>query len=310
MSRLRLDPRQHPGSLSINAACAALPVLALLAISACAPRSSTQSDLDAVVAAPPHMTTTVTEIAANPTRFMGQLVTVSGEVGRIFGPRWFTIGGTEFRSPEVLVLGGSALPGILSNLADSGKVMNDIVQVTGVVRVFEEDALEREVGGGLDLDGDLFDAYDEHPVIVMSDLDLTPRVDVMPAVAVAVPVPVAPPIVDELIIIDAPERKALSGRAVALLGAKVQSVNNPHSFWIGPDVGRKLLVVMDSATRASYHTMVLPGQTVAIAGIMKPVPQDLDEVQRQWGLPPVDRARLAVEQVYLSASRVVVMNVK
>ena len=292
-----------------RAALAAGALLVAPAISSCAPRTSTQSDLNAVVAAP-HLTTTVREIAADPQRVIGRVVTVSGEVGQVFGPRWVTVGGTDFGGPEVLVLGRSTLPGILSNLADSGKVANDIVQITGVVRTFEEDALETEIGGGLDLDGDVFDGFDEHPVIVMTDLDLTPRIDVVPAVAVPVPVPVAPPIVDELLIIEAHDRKTLAGRSVALLGAKVQGVNNTHSFWVGPDTGQRLLVVLDAAAAAKAHVVVKPGETVGIAGVMQPIPANLDEVQSRWGLTPLDRARLALQQVYLSASRVVVMDVK
>ena len=302
-------PHAAPALRRVGAAVAICALMAAAAASGCAPRASTQSDLDAVVAAP-NLTTTVNAIAADPQRFIGRIVTVSGEVGRVFGPRWFTIGGTDFDGAEVLVLGRSTLPGILSNLADSGKVMNDIVQITGVVRTFEEDALEAEVGGGLDLDGDLFDAFDEHPVIVMTDLDLTPRIDVVPAVGVSALVPVSPPIVDELIIIQAPDRQTLSGRSVALLGAKVQGVNNTHSFWVGPDTGQRLLVVLDAAAAARAHVVVKPGETVGVAGVMQPIPANLDEVQSRWGLTPLDRARLALQQVYLSASRVVVMNVK
>ena len=302
-------PRTAPSIARVHVALTMGALLAVAAVSGCAPRTSTQSDLDAIVAAP-NLTTTVKAIAADPQRFIGRVVTVSGEVGQVFGPRWFTIGGTDFDGAEVLVLGRSTLPGILSNLADSGKVMNDIVQITGVVRTFEEDALETEIGGGLDLDGDVFDAFDEHPVIVMTDLDLTPRIDVVPAVAVPVVVPVAPPIVDELVIIDTPDRTTLSGRSVALLGAKVQGVNNTHSFWVGPDTGQRLLVVLDAAAAARAHVVVKPGETVGIAGVMQPIPANLDEVQSRWGLTPLDRARLALQQVYLSASRVVVMNVK
>ena len=291
-----------------------LSILFLTAASACAPRTSTRADLDAVVAAP-NVTTTVQEISRQPERFVGRSVTVSGEVGKVLGPRWFTVGGEEFDGAEILVLGRSTVPGILSDLADSGKVMNDIVQVTGVVRTFEEDALEREIGGGLDLDGDLFDLYDQHPVIVMSDLDLTPRVDVVRAVAVPVPVPVAvaPPIVDEVIILDTPDRKSLTGRSVALVGVQVQAVNNAYSFWIGPDTGRRVLVVLDSTTSSmkpgqNYYAMPKPGQSVAVAGVLQPIPQNLDEVQVRWGLTPLDRARLAVSQVYLAANRVMVLD--
>ena len=222
-----------------------VPVIALVALPlACAPRTATEMELGDVVAEPV-MTTTVSDIVNAPARYAGKVVTVSGEVSRVFGPRWFAIGGQEFGGHELLVLGSSTMPGLLSDLADSGKVMNDIVMVTGVVRAFEEDALEREVGGGLDLDGDVFDPYDANPVIVMTDLDLTPRVDVLPVVPV--PVPVAP-IVDELVIIDAPNRMPLVGRSVALFNVKVQRRIGDRAFWAGSTWDRRLLVVIDSAT--------------------------------------------------------------
>ncbi len=310
MRRQHTEPIPSAGS---RMTVVGLLITTLIVAIGCAPRMGTQQDLSAVVDAT-NLTTTVNAIADEPSRFVGRIVTVSGEVGDILGPRWFTVGGDEFGGEEVLVLGRSTLPGLVSTLADSGRVTNDIVQVTGMVRTFEEDALEREIGGGLDLDGDVFDGYDAYPVIVMTDLDLTPRVDVVPAVAVPVPAPVTSPIVDELIIIDAPARTSLIGRAVALMGATVQQVNGARSFWIGPDTGRRLLVVMDSAsTSGSAHTMsMMPksGQTVAVAGVLQPVPKDIARMPARWELTPLDIARLSVDSVFLSANRVMTMDGK
>lgn len=68
------------------------------------------------------MTGTVSEIASAPQRYVGKVVTVSGEVNRVFGPRWFSTGGQEFGSSELFVLGRSPVPGLLNDLADSGEV--------------------------------------------------------------------------------------------------------------------------------------------------------------------------------------------
>ena len=184
----------------------------------------------------------------------------------------------------------------------SSLIANDIVQVTGRVRVFEEDAIEREIGA--DLDGDLLDIYDGKPVIVMHDLDITPRVDVVPAVAVPVPVPVGP-ITDALVIVDAPDRPSLVGRPVALLGVKVLSVAGPNAFWVGPKADKRLLVVMDSTqTRAGHagHPIIRAGQTLSVAGVIRTLPSNVEEVRAKWGLTSEHAAALSHERIYLSAS--------
>ena len=279
---------------------------ALVALTAaCASRTSTEMELGEVVAEPV-MTTTASDIASTPQRYVGKVVTVSGEVNRVFGPRWFSIGGEEFGGREILVLGNSTMPGLLDNLADSGKVMNDIVMVTGIVRSFEEDVLEREVGGGLDLDGDVFDPYDANPVIVMTDLDVTPRVDVMPVVTVPVPVL---PIVDELVIIDAPDRMPLLGRSVALFNVKVQRKIGDRAFWVGSTWDRRLLVVIDSATASRLAgpgtADIRAGKEVSVAGVLQRVPQNLADVRMKWGLSASEENLVSREGVYLSANALV-----
>ena len=248
---------------------------------------------------------TVQDITSNPSAVEGRIVTVSGEVNRVFGPRWFSIGGEGYGGgEELLVVGPSAVPSILNNLADSGKVSNDLVQVTGRVRVFEEDAIEREINA--DLDGDLFDIYDGKAVVVMHDLDITPRVDVVPAVAVPVPVPVGP-ITDVLVIVDAPERSSLVGRSVALFDVKVVDVVSPRAFWVGPGNEKRLLVVLDSTAARTHagHTAMRAGQTVSIAGVIKAMPTNLDEVRAPWGLTG-DTTMVSRERTYLSVNDLVV----
>jgi hypothetical protein len=287
---------------TLTAGLAALGLLAFT--SACASRTSTETDLGEVVAEP-ITTTTVTEIARNPQQFVGKLVTVSGEVNRVFGTRWFSIGGDDFGGEEVLVLGPATVPGILNNLADSGKVMNDIVLVSGVVRVFEEDALEREVGGGLDLDGDVFDPYDANPVIVMSDLDITPRVDVVPAVAVPVPVPVIP-LADERAILDAPNKLSLVDRNVVFFDVTVQDVVGPRAFWVGPSSTQRVLVVLDSAAidrrDATQRANMRTGKKVSLTGVVKRVPNDLTKVRSAWDLNMMEESAIGREQIYVSAT--------
>lgn len=298
MTQPTLSHYRRSGSIAI---VITLPAFVL----GCASRPATEMDLGEVVAEPV-MTATVSDIASAPQRYVGKVVTVSGEVNRVFGPRWFSIGGQQFGGSELLVLGRSTVPGLLNDLADSGKVMNDIVMVTGVVRTFEEDALEREIGGGLDLDGDIFDPYDANPVIVMTDLDITPRVDVMPVVSI--PVPVAP-IVDELVIIRAPDRLPLVGRSVALFNVKVHRKISDRAFWLGSTWDGRLLVVLDSATASR---LAKPGtadiraeKEVSVAGLIQRIPKNLADVRSEWGLTPGEENLVRSESVYLSANALI-----
>ncbi len=214
--RTRSRLMRHRGQ---RTAATAISTIALATLSACASRP-----------VPPNLGlpwgATVKSIVANPQQADGKLVTVSGEVNRIFGPRWFSIGGEGFDGgEELLVVGPTRVPALVNSLADSGKIANDLVQVTGRVRFFDRVALEKEVGE--DLGGDWSQPYAQKPVVVMTDLAVTSRVDVMPLVAVSVPAPMpvsAISITDGLMIIGTPTRAVLVGRSFALLDVKVQTV--------------------------------------------------------------------------------------
>ena len=254
----------------------------------------------------PASTLTVRTISDNPGAYAGRLVSVSSEIDRVFGPRWFSIGGEEFGGAELLVVGPATVPAIVNTLGDSLAAMNDVVQVTGYVRVFDEEAIEKEVGA--EIGERWWEPYERKPVLVMTDLDLSPRVDVTPVAPVPVPTPVAVPvpvplIVDEAAIVDAPDRSAMVGRAVALLGVRVQTVAGDSAFWVGPSSSRQLFVVLDSQA-VTRRLDVEPGQTVAVAGVIRALPTDLARVRSAWNLTAANEAILAREGVYLEASRV------
>jgi len=244
---------------------------------------------------------TVKSIVSNPQQADGKLVTVSGEVNRIFGPRWFSIGGEGFDGgEELLVVVASRVPALLDNLADSGRIANDLVQVTGRVRLFDRLALEKEVGESLG--GDWSREYELKPVVVMTDLAVTPRADMMPIVPVLVPVPVLSsiPITDGLMIIRAPDRNALVGRSVALLDVKVQTVVGKNTFWVGPDPSQQLFVVSDSGN--AYSDQMKVGQTISVAGVIRAMPVDLSSVRASWSLSAANELTLAREAVYLQVT--------
>lgn len=247
---------------------------------------------------------TVSEIAEEPLEYAGEVVTVSGEVDRILAPRAFTIGGDDFiGQDELLVVGPSSVPALVNQLADSSKIMNDIVQVTGEVQVFQEDTLERILGA--DLDDDLWDNFDGKAVLVMRELDVTPRND-MPLVATPAAAALAAPIVDEMVIVAVPDRMPLAGRTAALLDVKVQTVLGDSAFWVGPTPSQRLLVVVsDSAETWPGMTLdIEPGQTLAVAGVLRTVPADMSTIGAQWHLSPAEQMTVSHEQIYLDATAV------
>ncbi len=249
---------------------------------------------------------TVKSIVANPQQAEGKLVTVSGEVNRIFGPRWFSIGGEGFDGgEELLVVGTSRIPALINSLADSGKIANDLVQVTGRVRFFDRVALEKEVGE--DLGGDWWRPYEQKPVVVMTDLAVTSRADVVPVVALPVTVSVpatmgvsAVPITDGLMIISTPNRAALVGRSVALFDVKVQTVVGKTTFWVGPNPNQQMFVVADPNMANLDQLRV--GQTMSVAGVIEAMPSDLSSVRTLWSLSSANESTMAREVVYLRAT--------
>ena len=251
----------------------------------------------------PANTVTVSAIADDPGAYEGKLVSVSSEINRVFGPRWFSIGGEDFGGDELLVVGPTTVPAIVNTLGDSLGAMNDVVQVTGYVRIFNEEQIEDEIH--TEIGESWTEAYERKPVLVMTDLDITPRVDLAPVAAVTVPAPM-PVIVDETLIVDVPDRSVLVDRATALFGATVQTVVGDNAFWIGPSPDRQLFVVLDSQAVAR-DVDIEPGQRVAVAGIMRALPADLAAVRTAWNLTTANEATLARERVYLDASRVEIL---
>ena len=275
--------------------------LTAVAAAACSGATTTYESPGEIAREPAITAVTVPELASDPETYMGRVVTVSGEVNKVLGQHWFTIGGEDFGGKEVLVLGRMSMPALIQNLADSVHVSNDIVQVTGVVRVFEEDQLEREIPG-IDLDGDIFDPFDAEPVIVMTELDITPRIDPAPVVAVPVPVPVGVPVVREIEIF-VPDRASLAGRAAALYTVRVDSVLSNRAFWIGQGFGQRVLVVQNDSVSAT-PMQVNEGDMVYIAGVLRRVPDNLDHVRTKWGFQSSADAAIRSETIYLDAHRV------
>ena len=198
---------------------------------------------------------TVSEIEDEPERYVGQNVTVSGEVAEVYGPGNFTIGGDDFFNEELLIVvpatarvsGGSQNPAMVAE--------GDVVQVSGQVRRF----VETEIENDFDLDFD-FDEYEieydpEEPLVVANQLLLSPR-------------GMAGATISD--IEDNPDR--FMGRTVTVSG-EVEDIYGPLSFTVGGDdfFGDELLVIIpananirggsdDAATVSDGDIVQLSGQ--------------------------------------------------
>lgn len=102
---------------------------------------------------------TVEQIVDNPAEYVGEAVTVSGEVDAVYGPNAFTIGGelVVIVPPDADVVGRTA--GALPFAAP------DLVEITGIVR--ESTLADLEAEYEIDLDPALASRItDERPALV------------------------------------------------------------------------------------------------------------------------------------------------
>jgi hypothetical protein len=113
----------------------------------------------------------VAAIADEPAAFYGKEVTIDGEVVDSLGPRAFVLGEREgLDTARVLVLGAAALPVAEGRSEDAPFLDDDEVQVSGMVRPFRQDELERELG--FDLDDAVFADWENEPTLVATSVQL------------------------------------------------------------------------------------------------------------------------------------------
>ena len=111
----------------------------------------------------------VEDVVDNPASFYGQKVTVSGEVGEVFGQRVFNIQeeGIIDIDDQLLVLAPEGSPTVTED---------STVQVRGTVRRLVSSELESEFGPTYwdhwGVDRDFFATYDSRPVIFADAIDV------------------------------------------------------------------------------------------------------------------------------------------
>jgi hypothetical protein len=114
------------------------------------------------------------------------------------------------------------------------------------------------------------------------------------------------PITDVLVITNA-NKQTLIDRPVQFTNVKVQSVVGDRTFWVGSSNAQRVFVVLspnlDEGT-AEKKVVVKPGQTLDLAGVLKPVP-NVKQAQQQWkGLTAAEAQGLKEQIIYLQANQI------
>lgn len=113
----------------------------------------------------------VEQIEENPSAWIGQNVSVQGEVAAIYGAQSFQLASTDWIENEVLVISRNPLPAKL--LEDTNDIVDEeeIVRVNGTVRRMNVVEIERELG--LDLDPQIeVELEDQRPVIIADQISV------------------------------------------------------------------------------------------------------------------------------------------
>ncbi len=111
----------------------------------------------------------IADIVTDPKAFAGKTVTVTSEVEEVYSPFAFRLdeqqpaaGGID---NDLLVIGAKGA----KTWAFDDQWLNDTVRVTGTVRVFKVEEIEREFG--YDLDEARFEQWENKPVLVASSVE-------------------------------------------------------------------------------------------------------------------------------------------
>ncbi len=110
--------------------------------------------------------TELDDVAGDPDAYVGQTVTVSGEVSEVLSPNMFRI-----NNDEVLDIGDEVLVVHTGQEAATELVEETEVLVTGVVHRFTVAEIEDDLGIDLGLDEDVEVEYENRPALVATGID-------------------------------------------------------------------------------------------------------------------------------------------
>jgi hypothetical protein len=207
----------------------------------------------------------------HPAQYIGQKITVSGEVGEVLGPRLFTIDERHW-----IDFDGETLVMVLAALVRD----NNPVTVTGTVRRFVRAEIEPEWGWfdepGVDID------FADRAVIMADRVtsageELAIRMNVNRDTAVgtsgsATTGRAGQPITDAQMLASSNDER-LVGRRVELHNARVSSMASGNGFWIS-GTGNERVFVLPSE---KMQVQIGQGQTVDITGVVLQLPNGMRE---------------------------------
>lgn len=128
-----------------------------------APASTTNADALRASAA---------DVIRNPSQYAGRVVTVTGDVDRVYTSRAFTMDGGITPGRDLLVLSRDPVPGVLEAGRTRAILSGDDAIVTGRVIDMVVTEVEREIGW--DLDRELETDFERQPVLIIETVSATP----------------------------------------------------------------------------------------------------------------------------------------
>jgi hypothetical protein len=245
----------------------------------------------------PGIRTRPEDLAQAPEKHVGETVVVSGEVDRIFSPRVFTVGGSDF-GQDLLVVSTDSIAQVSGRTGEVPLAERDIVQVTGVVRRLGPNALEETFGR--DLPEVVTSEFADEPVVVARQSAAAMHgVVVSPRLAGGT----AGTVTEWTSAADTAAQEALERRVAALPSAPVQSVVRERMFWVGTDEGDRVLVVANPESTPGLKGNAAqpePGEDWMIHGLFRELPAP-GLLRAEWQLSEDTIAQLEGHEVYLHA---------
>ncbi|WP_457652222.1 hypothetical protein [Rhodocaloribacter sp.] len=241
------------------------------------------------------------EIIANPTKYAGKTVTLSGEVDKVFDPRIFTVGGHGFRG-DLLVISLDAIAAAPGRTVEVPLQKNDLVLVTGRVEPFSAEGLERKYN--LQLDPVLVGLFKNRPVVVIGEsvAATLPPVVVTPRSAPEAPTATTP-LTNLAEVAMSPNQEAYIDRVAFFRHVPVDEVVAKNAFWIGSKETGRLFVVLTMPEEYRKKLDIKEGDLWTFYGIIRELPGP-GLLKTSWKLPDEAVADLSAEDVYLQALNV------
>ncbi len=241
------------------------------------------------------------EIIANPTKYVGKTVTLSGEVNDVFDSRVFTVGGHGFRG-DLLVISLDAIAAAPERTEEAPLRKNDLVLVTGRVEPFSAEGLERKYD--LRLDPVLVGLFKNRPVVVIGEsvAATLPPVVVTPRSAPEAPTAMTP-LTNLAEVAMSSNQEAYIDRVAFFRHAPVDEVVAKNAFWIGSKETGRLFVVLTMPEEYREKLDIKKGDLWTFYGIIRELPGP-GLLKTSWRLPDEVVADLSAEDIYLQALNV------